>query len=138
MLRTLSPTGSSTILQSINVAEENEVDESSDNGTNLSNSFASIRSTKAGYLTSKGVKRGGGNTKKGVKAAKSSDYLTPATKKAFNHLRHAFTQAPIFQYFDPEKHIRIETNASDYAISEILYQLTLDYLGQWHSVAYYL
>ena len=29
---------------------------------------------------------GGSNTKKGVKAVRNSDYLTPAAKKAFNHL----------------------------------------------------
>ena len=91
MLRTLSPTGSSTILQSIDVADEDEVGKSGGNGTNLLNLSMSTKYTGAGYLTSKGTKRGGGNTKKGVKAARGFDYLTPAAKKAFNHLRHAFT-----------------------------------------------
>ena len=83
MLRTLSPTGSSTILQSINVVDEDQVDESGGNETNLSNSSTSTRSTSVGYLTSKG---GNGNTKKDIKAAKSSDYLIPAAKKDFNQL----------------------------------------------------
>ena len=51
IIRTLSPTGSSTILQSlINAANKDEVDgsESGDNETNLSNLFASKRSTAAG------------------------------------------------------------------------------------------
>ena len=86
MLRTLSSTGSSTILQSIDMADENELDESGGNETNLSNSSASKRSPRAGYLTSGGAKRGGGNTKKGVEAARGSDYLISAIKKAFNHL----------------------------------------------------
>ena len=107
------------------------------NGTNLSNLSALIRSTGAGYLTSGCAKRGGGNNKKGVKAAKGSDYLTPAAKKAFNHLRHAFTQASIFQHFNSEQHIRIEIDVSGYAIGEVLSWLILDNLGQWHPGAYY-
>ena len=80
----------------------------------------SKRSIRAGYLTSGGAKRSDGNTKKDVKAAKSSDYLTPAAKKAFNYLRHAFTQAPILQHFDFKWHIPIETDVSSYAIVRVL------------------
>ena len=46
-------------------------------------------------------------------------------KKAFNHLWHAFTQASIFQHFDPEWHIRIEIDASGYTINKVLSQLIL-------------
>ena len=95
MLKTWSSTSSSTILQSTNVADEDEVNKIGSNRTNLSNLSASTRPTKASYLTFGGAKKGSGNTKKGVEAAKSFDYLTPATKKAFNHLRHAFVQVPI-------------------------------------------
>ena len=63
------------------MSDKNEVGENDDNETNLSNPSASTKFTKAGYLTSGGAKRGGGNTKKGVEAAKSFDYLTPAIKK---------------------------------------------------------
>ena len=124
-------------MESIDVTDEDEPGESGSNETNLSNPSTSTRSTKAGYLTSGNAKRGGGNTKKDVKAAKRSDDLTSATKKIFHHLRHAFIQAPIFQHFDPEWHIQIETNASGYAIGGVLSQLTLDFLGRWHLVAYY-
>ena len=93
MLKTLDTTGSSTILYYIDVADEDEVGESGGNRTNLSN--PSVRSTRARYLTSEGIKKDGGNTKKGVKAAKNSDYLTLAFKKSFNHLQHTFIQAPI-------------------------------------------
>ena len=97
MLKNSNLTISSTISQSIDMANENEVHdgESKDNETNLSNLSVSKRSIKADYLISKGAKRGGGNTKKCVKAAKGPDYLNLATKKAFNHLWHTFTQAPI-------------------------------------------
>ena len=59
-------------------------------------------------------------------------------------MRQAFTKAPILRHFDPECHIRIETDASGYAIGGVLSQLTSDHLtsdqdqGQWHPVAYFL
>ena len=104
MLRTTNSPGSSTILQSsIDAANENKVDESGSNETNLSNISALKKSTKAWYLTFRDTKKGGDNpkrgacnTKKGVKAAKGSNYLTPDAKKAFNYLWYAFTQAGIF------------------------------------------
>ena len=95
MLKTLNTTGSSTISQLIDVADEDEIGENSVNRTNLSNSFVSKRSTDMGYLIFKGTKKGAGNTKNNVKAARGFDYLTPAAKKAFNHLCQAFTSAPI-------------------------------------------
>ena len=49
------------------------------------------------------------------------DFLTPRAKLAFIKLRQAFFKAPIFHYFDPEHYIRIETNASGYAINVVLY-----------------
>ena len=55
-------------------------------------------------------------------------FLTFGTKKAFNLLRYAFIQVPIFQHFDLKWHIWIENNASSYAISRILSQLTLNKL----------
>ena len=110
------------------MADEDEVDESGDNKINLLNPFALTRSTRAGYLTSVGAKKDGGNTKKGFEAVRGSNYLTPTIKKIFNHLRHAFTQALILQYFDPEWYIRIKTDASNYAIGGVLSQLTLNNL----------
>ena len=66
-----------------------------------------------------------------------TDYLTPDSKQAFTQLRQTFSKALILRHFNPEYHIRIEINASGYAISGVLSQLTLDYLGQWHPVAFY-
>ena len=75
-------------------------------------------------------------------------FLTPNARTAFNCLRLAFIEAPIFQYFDPECHIWIKTDASDYAIGGVLSQLTSGTnpdgvvtkanLGQWHPVAFFL
>ena len=80
------------------MADEDELgnDESGGNKTNLSNLSASKKSTGTGHLTFESAKRGGGNVKKGVEAGRDSDYLNPVAKKAFNHLRHTFTQATIF------------------------------------------
>ncbi len=52
-------------------------------------------------------------------------------------MRQAFLEAPILNHFDPERHIRIETDALDYAIGGILSQLTLDDSGRWHPVAFF-
>ena len=67
----------------------------------------------------------------------ATGYLTPDAKRAFTQLRQAFTKAPILRHFDPECHIRIEIDASGYAIGGVLSQLTLNNLGQWHPVAFY-
>ena len=37
-------------------------------------------------------------------------YLTPGARQAFTQLKKAFTEAAILRYFDPECHIRIETD----------------------------
>ena len=63
-------------------------------------------------------------------------FLTPAAKLAFAQLKQAFTEAPILRHFDPERHIRLETDASGYAIGGVLSQLDIE-TGQWHPVAYF-
>ena len=85
-----------------------------------------------------------------IGATGEPNFLTPDAKKAFNHLRLAFIEAPILRHFDPESHIRIETDVSGYAIGGVLSQLNLDSdappndsnsnksdFGQWHPVAYF-
>ena len=65
------------------------------------------------------------------------DFLTHGAKLAFTKLRQAFLKAPILHHFDPERHIRIETDVSGYAIGGVLSQLTLDDSGRWHPVAFF-
>ena len=60
----------------------------------------------------------------------ATGYLTLGAKQAFTQLRKAFTKAPILRHFDLECHIRIETDASGYAIDRVQSQLTSDNLGQ--------
>ena len=78
--------------------------------------------------------------------SEESKFLTYDTKKAFNHLRQAFTKAPILQHFDPECHIRIEIDVSGYAIGGVPSQLTSNQKisdkksglnVNWHPMAYF-
>ena len=57
------------------------------------------------------------------------NFLTPGAKLEFIKLRQAFLKAKILHQFDPERHIRIEIDASGSAICGVLSQLTLEYLG---------
>ncbi len=64
-------------------------------------------------------------------------FLTFEARKAFTKLRQAFVKASILNHFDLKRHIRIETDASSYAIGGILSQLTLDNSGRWHPIAFF-
>ena len=97
-------------------------------------------------ISSSGGSGGGGNNcedgtvKKLLRSKnlnKATGYLTSNARQTFIKLKQVFTKALILQHFDSEYHIWIETDASSYAISRILGQLTLDNLGQWQLVAYY-
>ena len=54
---------------------------------------------------------------------------------AFQFLKIAFTTAPILQYFDPEKEMLVETDASDYVSAGILSQRNDE--GILHPVAFF-
>ena len=64
------------------------------------------------------------NLSKSKKAVRPSNFLIPGAKLAFIKLKQTFLKAPILHHFDPERHIRIETDVSGYAISVVLNQLT--------------
>ena len=74
-------------------------------------------------------------------------FLTPDARTAFNRLQITFTEAPILWHFDPEYHIRIETDALGYAIGRVLSQMTSGTspngvvikadLSQWHLLAFF-
>ena len=70
------------------------------------------------------------NTKFGIqtriRATGEPTFLTPGAREAFNQLKQAFTEALILRHFDLECHIRIETDASGYAIGRVLSQITFD------------
>ena len=57
-----------------------------------------------------------------------SNFLTSRARLA--KLREAFIKASILHHFDLKRYIRIETDVSGYAISNIFSQLTLNDLGR--------
>ena len=104
--------------------------------------FKSWNLAKSGKKSSKS-----GNSTNSDATKYGPKFLIPDARTAFNRLRLAFTKALIFWHFDPECHIRIETDASGYAISGVLSQMTSGTnpdgvvtkadLGQWHPVAFF-
>lgn len=62
--------------------------------------------------------------------------LTKDTEASFHQLRLAFTTAPMLHHFDPLLFIKMETDASDFAISGILSQQHPE-TGHWHPVAFW-
>ena len=67
----------------------------------------------------------------------ATGYLILEARLAFTQLKKTFIKALILRLFDPECHIRIKTDMSGYVIGEVLSQLTLNNLDQWHPVAFY-
>ena len=66
---------------------------------------------------------------------KGIDWLWSADcQAAFDHLKHAFTTAPILAHWEPNQLLIVETDASDYAIAVILSILLDD--SQIHPVAF--
>jgi hypothetical protein len=64
-----------------------------------------------------------GLLKGSVKGKKNRDFIwEKAQQDAFNHLKTAFTTAPILIYFNPEKPIRLESDTSRVACRGVLSQ----------------
>ena len=63
---------------------------------------------------------------KKLSKSKNPVFLIANTTQAFTQLRQRFTNTSIFSYFDPERHIWVETDGFGYAIGGILSQLTSD------------
>ena len=137
---------------------DNEVDEFGGDGVEHAKKSRKSKGQKSAkaWKLSKLKKSKGKKSKKPPKSRNSSNFdtkntepsfLTPEARSAFNHLRLAFTKAPILWHFDPECHIQIEIDALGYAIGSMLNQLasgtspdgivTKTDLGQWHSVAFF-
>ena len=72
------------------------------------------------------------------KKTMGSDFFTFGARLVFTKLRQVFIKAPTLYHFDLERHIRIETDVLGYTIDGDLNQLTLDDLGQWHLVTFFL
>lgn len=77
---------------------------------------------------------------KGMKAGKKPGPIAWGLKEdeAFHLVKEAFTQAPILRHYVPEAKLRMETDASQFAISTIVSQLLGDGESppQWHLIAF--
>ncbi len=60
--------------------------------------------------------------------------MTPEARRSFQELVATFTYSPFFVHFDAKRPIRLETDASEYAISGILSQKQET---KWKVVAYF-
>ena len=64
--------------------------------------------------------------------------LSKTALEAFKALKEAFTSAPLLRYFDENKPMRVETDASAFVIGGILtQQFEIDSHLHWLPVAYY-
>lgn len=73
---------------------------------------------------------------KGSKNGKKAGLLiwTAVEESAFRLLIEAFTKAPLLAHFEYNRYIRLETDASGYALAAIISQLIED---AWHPIAFY-
>jgi len=60
---------------------------------------------------------------------------TPDAQEAFDHLRTAFTTAPILRHFDPDLPTILEADASDFALGAVVSQKGPD--GKIHPIAFH-
>ena len=72
-------------------------------------------------------------TKKDL-ALRKKDFLTPEARRSFQELVATFTNSPFLVHFDAKRPIRLETDASGYAISGILSQKQET---EWKVMAYF-
>ncbi len=72
-------------------------------------------------------------TKKDL-ALQKKDFLTPEACRSFQELVATFTNSPLLIHLDSKRPIKLETDASSYAISEILLQKQET---EWNVVAYF-
>ena len=110
-----------------------------------------VDAVERGAVSRPNVLKKSAKSKSWTKSDKSNNsekpkFLTSEAKQAFNRLKQAFTKVPILQHFDLKSHIRIETNASSYAIERVLSQLTPNQVTSnktigsnvdWHPLTYF-
>lgn len=64
--------------------------------------------------------------------------LSEAAEQAFRNLVDAFIKAPILSHYQPQARLRVESDASDFAIAAILSQLVeAQGTNAWHPIAFW-
>ncbi|KAF4546986.1 Transposon Tf2-5 polyprotein-like protein 3 [Elsinoe fawcettii] len=73
---------------------------------------------------------------KGAKKGRKHGPFTwgASEQQAFEDIRDAFTRAPILRHYDPAAPLRIESDASKFAVAAILSQL---FGTEWHPIAFW-
>ena len=139
---------------------DGKVDEFSVGGNNVEHVKKLRKLSKSGQLKSKKTSKSRNLAKSEKKLSKSGNltnfdtievwpkFIIPDARTAFNRLQLAFTESLILWHFDLECYIGIEIDASSYAISKVLSQLTFGInpdrivtktdLGHWHPIAFFL
>ena len=77
----------------------------------------------------------GAPKKKGANHQKNGFVFPPEARAAFEELKKRFSSAPVLVHFDPAKPIRIEPDASGFAVAAIATQP--DNEGRWHPIAFW-
>jgi hypothetical protein len=73
-----------------------------------------------------------------LKVQRQPFQLTERGKEAFHKIKTEFSKAPLLRHFDIEKPIRVETDASGFAIAGILSQQHVtEQEAHWHPVAFW-
>ena len=125
MLKTTGSTGFAANLEKTKgeVGSDSMVGDSMIDGgkaTNPTKGKNQAKTTKSKIL----IKSKNHNFPKSRTEKAGTDFLTPETRLVFTQLRQAFIEASILYHFNPESHIRIETDISGYAIGGKLSQLS--------------
>ena len=55
-------------------------------------------------------------------------------EQAFQEIKEAFITAPVLKHYEPERRLRIESDASNFAVAAILSQL---FEAEWHPIAFW-
>lgn len=68
----------------------------------------------------------------------SSFHFTSKARAAFQHMKRLFTEAPVLRHFDPSALLRVETDASVFAVGAVLSQLHgTGADARWYPIAYF-
>jgi hypothetical protein len=84
----------------------------------------------------KGKKRKGKRSSMPISNQNNPFVFTKEARDAFEKLKSLFSSAPLLRHFNPRLRIRVEPDASKFALGAILTQLQEDD-QQWHPVAYF-
>ena len=122
MLKTLSTESAKSRKGGVGVGDDSRARRggSKNNGSRIDNVEVDGSKVEVDEFEKKGRKTSKSKNSFKSKKTVGSVFFTPGARLAFTKLRQVFIKAPILHHFNPECHIRIETDISGYAISRVL------------------